>query len=153
MRFIVPSRRSRRGRSRGQSLAELALVLPVILLIVMVALDFGRAFFSWVTITNASRVAASYAASYPDTWNVGSEYNTRVQQELTTNAICPLAGAFNPTFIDGPDANATTKDFGDSARVSVQCNFRILTPVVGSVVGNNLQMSATSTFPIRVGIQ
>lgn len=149
----VPSPRGPRARSRGQSLAELALVLPVILLIVMLALDFGRAFFSWVTITNASRAAANYVAINPNDWNVGTGYATTISNETTTNAICPPTGTTTPAFIDGPDANATTKDFGDSVRVSISCNFKILTPVVGSIVGNNLPMSAASTFPIRVGAQ
>lgn len=149
----VPSLRGPRARSRGQSLAELALVLPVILLIVMLALDFGRAFFSWVTITNASRAAANYVAINPNDAYPNATYTARLNQELTTNQICPLTGSTSPTYIDGPDANATAKDFGDSVRVSISCNFRILTPVVGSIVGNNLPMSAASTFPIRVGAQ
>lgn len=153
MRSAIPSPRTRRARSRGQSLAELALVLPVILLIVMLALDFGRAFFSWVTITNASRVGASYAATNPTDAYPNATYTGRLNQELTTNQICPLTGSTNPTFLDGPDAGTATTNYGDSARVSVQCNFKILTPIVGAVLSNNLQMSATSTFPIRVGIQ
>lgn len=151
MLVTVPSRRDQRTRTRGQSLAELALVLPVILLIVMMSLDFGRAFFSWVTITNASRAAANYAAINPADTYPNAAYTARLNQELTTNQICPLTGSTTPTWIDGPDANGTTKDFGDSVRVSISCNFRILTPIVGSIVGNNLPMRAETTFPIRVG--
>jgi hypothetical protein len=52
-------------------------------------------------------------------------------------------------FIDGPDAGTFKRDLGDSAQVAVSCSFRILTPIVGSIVGNGLNMSASSTFPIR----
>ena len=52
----------RRKRSRGQSLVEFALVLPVLLLMVLTALDFGRLFPGWVVINNAARVGANYAA-------------------------------------------------------------------------------------------
>jgi Flp pilus assembly protein TadG len=149
-----PIRRSPgRTGSLGQSLVELALFLPVLLLIVMLALDFGRAFYSWVTITNATRVGANLAASKPEDPYPNTAYTNAVQTEAL-NAICPVvAGTFNPTFIDGPDAGTFSKDLGDSVRVSVSCNFRILTPVIGSIVGNALTMSASSTFPIRTETQ
>ncbi|MEX0710418.1 MAG: TadE/TadG family type IV pilus assembly protein [Chloroflexota bacterium] len=128
---------------------ELALVLPVLLLIVMFALDFGRAFYSWVTITNATRVGANYAASHPGDTYPNDDYTSAVQAEAL-NAICPVvAGTYNPSFIDGPDAGTFNRDLGDSAQVSVSCTFKILTPVIGSIVGNGLVMSASSTFPIR----
>ena len=152
MRQPIPSRRDRR-RSRGQSLVELALVLPVILLLVMMALDFGRAFYSWVTITNATRVGANYAAANPSDAYPNGPYTALVQNEAL-NSICPtIAGTYNPTYIDGPDTGTSNKNLGDSARVSVGCSFRILTPIIGSVLGNAVTMTASSTFPIRVGAQ
>jgi Flp pilus assembly protein TadG len=135
--------------SRGQSLVELALLLPVLLLIVMFALDFGRAFYSWVTITNATRVGANYAASHPDDTYPNADYTAFVQNEAL-NGTCPvLVNTYNPTFIDGPDAGTSNRDLGDSVRVSVSCDLRILTPIVGSIVGSAATMSASSTFPIR----
>jgi Flp pilus assembly protein TadG len=53
----VRVRRSRR-RERGQSLVELALVLPVFLLIVMATIDFGWALRSYIVITNSAREGA-----------------------------------------------------------------------------------------------
>ena len=52
--------------SAGSSLAELALVLPIVLLLVLVTVDFGRAFFGWVTLNNMARVGANYAALHRD---------------------------------------------------------------------------------------
>ena len=39
-------------RSRGQSLVEFALVLPMILLLMLIAIDFGRVFLGWVGLNN-----------------------------------------------------------------------------------------------------
>lgn len=152
MRLPRPSPRRDRHDSRGQSLVEFALILPVFLLIVMVAVDFGRAFYSWVTITNAARVGANYAAANPNDSYPNSTYTSLVQQEALNN-ICQISGSFNPTFIDGADADTTNKDLGDGARVAVTCDFRILTPVIGSVLGNAIPISASATFPIRMGAQ
>ena len=117
-------------------------------------LDFGRAFYSWVTITNATRVAANYAAANPTEAYPNGTYTALVQGETPDDSICPVvANTYNPTFIDGPDAGTSSKDQGDSARASVSCSFRILTPVIGSILSNAVTMSASSTFPIRKGVQ
>lgn len=50
---------------RGQSLVEFILILPLILLIVVNAVNFGAFFFAWITIANASRAGAQY-------WALGS---------------------------------------------------------------------------------
>lgn len=50
----------------GQSLAELALLLPLLLLIVLGAVDWGRVYFAYVSVTNAARNAADYASDSPD---------------------------------------------------------------------------------------
>ena len=47
---------------RGQTLVELALVLPVIILILFGTLEFGRLFHSYIVITNAAREGARLGA-------------------------------------------------------------------------------------------
>jgi len=49
--------RSRRAarRSRGQSIVELAISSPVVLLLLAAAIDLGRLFYSQITIANAAR--------------------------------------------------------------------------------------------------
>ena len=54
--------RARRRRSRGQSLAEFALILPIFLTIFGATLDFARLYQAWITLQNATRVGAEYAA-------------------------------------------------------------------------------------------
>jgi len=54
-----------RGDARGQAVAELAILLPVLVLIVLGCLDLGRAFSIWLTLSNATREGARYAASNP----------------------------------------------------------------------------------------
>jgi len=46
----------------GATLVEFALVTPVLILVLVASLDFARALNAYVTITNASREAAHYAA-------------------------------------------------------------------------------------------
>jgi len=50
-------------RRRGQTLAEFAISLPLLLILVFGIVEFGRMFQSWVTIQNAARAAARYAVT------------------------------------------------------------------------------------------
>jgi hypothetical protein len=50
-----------RGGRKGQSLVELAIALPLMVLIMFGVLDLGRAFFSLITIHNAAREGARTA--------------------------------------------------------------------------------------------
>ena len=50
----------------GQSLVEFALLLPLLLLLVIGAMDIGRIFYYKMVLTNAAREGANYLAYYPD---------------------------------------------------------------------------------------
>ena len=49
-----------RHPTRGQGMVEFALVLPLLVVLLVMAIDFGRVFFQWVGVTNASRIGANY---------------------------------------------------------------------------------------------
>jgi len=63
--------RSRRRGARGQSAVELTLILPVIVLILLAAADFGRLFYLSVAVNNAARAGVQYGAQ-----NVGTASDT-----------------------------------------------------------------------------
>ncbi len=54
------SRRAGRPRTRGQSLVEVALVLPIFLLLMMTLLDFGRVIYAQHTITQDANEAVRF---------------------------------------------------------------------------------------------
>ncbi len=140
----------RRRRGRGQSLVEFALVLPVLLLTLMIALDFGRAFFAWVGVTNATRAGAAYAASNPKAgWEgtpdaaIAAVYRSQITTDLLpTN--CSL-----PSPVPLPSLSGT--DLGDSVTVSLTCTFNALTPLISNIIGSNLPITATTVYPVRAG--
>src|SRR3954469_8162081 len=126
--------RARAGH-RGQSLSEFALTLPVVLLLVLFGLDFGRVFLGWVTLTNAAREAANFAAMNPTAWGlhpsatVQAEYARLVAAE-TTGANCTMPNPVPvPTFPNGTS-------LGSPANVQITCQFHLITPVIGNILGN-----------------
>src|SRR5205807_2456906 len=50
-------------RTGGQSLVELALIAPVLLLLLLFMVDAGRIFADWIALSNAAREGA-YLASF-----------------------------------------------------------------------------------------
>jgi hypothetical protein len=81
-------------RERGQSLAELALVLPLLLMILVGMVEVGWAMRAHLTVTTASREGARFASR--------RVFENEEIQEVVYVAMLAL----NPVF-DGPDANAT----------------------------------------------
>src|SRR6476660_9797579 len=69
LRSSAPKLTTRRAkRSPGQSLVEFALVLPVILLLTLIALDFGRIYLGYINLQSMARIAANFASNNPDAW-------------------------------------------------------------------------------------
>jgi hypothetical protein len=58
------SQTTRPQTEKGQGLVELALVIPVLVVIVVGLLDLGRAYFSVIIINNAAREGARYLSSH-----------------------------------------------------------------------------------------
>lgn len=54
-----------RGRSRGQSLVEMAFMLPILLVVVFGIIEFGWLIFAYSTISQAARNGAEAAAQLP----------------------------------------------------------------------------------------
>lgn len=66
-----------RRAGRGQSLVELALALPFLLLLLLGTIDIGRAFFDYIQLRNAAYEGARYGARFP---NDSSGMQSRVTQ-------------------------------------------------------------------------
>jgi len=47
---------------RGQSAVELALVTPILIVLLVVAADFGRVFYTSIAVNNAARAGAQYGS-------------------------------------------------------------------------------------------
>lgn len=56
-------RRRARARERGQGIVEFAIILPIFLLILVVMIDFGMAFYTNLTVEYASREGARIGAA------------------------------------------------------------------------------------------
>ncbi len=51
---------------------EMALLLPLLLVLIIGALEFGRLFFTHIVITNAAREGAFYLSTHPEDYDSGT---------------------------------------------------------------------------------
>lgn len=141
---------------RGQAVVEMAIILPLLVLLLVMALDAGRLFFGWVALQNASRIGADYAASHADAWegvpnpeelDQQAHYELLVREDLQSlgcqgNPVPP------PNF--DPDGDGSENfDDGALARVDLDCSFDLLTPLAESFLGAPVTLHGRSDFAIN----
>lgn len=156
MKLPIVSTLFRRDRevSRGQALVEFALILPILMLLLVMAIDFGRAFYGWVSIQNAARIGANYAGEHPLAWDgAGNLVQQAEYTDLITNHVsgCTLDTVADPSFTD-IDMDSKRNGWGDQATVALSCQFSLITPLANNLFGGPVPMAAQAVFPIRTGI-
>ena len=137
-------------RLGGQSLVEFALTLPVVMLILLFGLDFGRVFLGWVTLNNAVREGANYAALNPTAWQGAGDPSLQAEYARLITAESAGINCTLPSPLPAPTFTGGTS-IGAPATVSITCGFKLITPFIGAIVGNTVNVSSSATFPVRSG--
>jgi PKD repeat protein len=131
---------------------EFAIVLPVMLLLLLMAIDFGRLFFSYVQINNAAREGAAYAAANPTDLSGITTYarqETDAQSQRGEGTLAVSAACADPSGVAIACVDATGgAGAGNRITVTVKEPFSFLTPLINTVFGNNLDMSASATAAV-----
>ena len=104
-------------KNPGQSLIELALILPVLMFILVGIVDFGRVFNAYIIITNVVREGARYGAMHPDEDDI-KDY---VINEAAGSGISIEDDDVEVEFPNG------TLDPGNPIRVTVTYDFPLIT--------------------------
>lgn len=158
---------SRLQRKRAQALAEMAVMVPFLVIGMMGMLDLGRAFYYQIAITNAVREGARYAAEpyylglnpicnsapQPPGPNCATPDDSNIQQhvinELTGTGIGLQASQITITPNQGTrvaDINGATPTSQYPITVSASYQFNFITPIIGSLIGNPLTINTSSVF-------
>ena len=129
------STRQRRDGSAGISVVEIALVLPMLLMIIGGVVDMGFAFHTYIAMVNSAREGARYGVTHAaDTGGI----RARVLMEAS-NSNVDLSGA---------TVSVTGGSSGSALHVSIHVDH---TPaILGTVLGvPNIPMDATAVFRAR----
>lgn len=129
------------ARGEGTATAELALLLPMILLLVMGALEFGHVFQAWVVVNNAAREGARYAA-------VGMSANdVRSGVVLTYLEQSGLGASSGVQLPSVSDIQVSIDEPGGLVTVHVPVWVEIYAPIVANLLPSNpLRVGASTTM-------
>ncbi len=125
---------------KGQSVVELALVLPILLLLLLCIMEGGRIFAGYVELQSAARDGARYASVYKD--KTGTDIKDYVKTRLSL---------LNPATLDESSGGVsnfqylkqTTTDKKESwVELTLKYPMEITTPIISVLIGNpfNLQV-------------
>jgi Flp pilus assembly protein TadG len=119
-------------RSRGQSMVEFALILPILVLILIGIFDAGRAIYAYNTVSNSARAGARVGIVDQNTARIKDAAkekaaglgltNGDVTATVCTTLACPIS-------------------------VTVVYDFTPVTPIVGDLF--NPQISSTASMPME----
>ncbi len=144
--------RRRHSDRRGQALVEFALVLPVLLLLTLVAVDFGRLFFSYIQVNNAAREGAAYGAGNPtDTTGIVTHATQEAdaQAQAGEGTLGVTTSCADPTDAPISCANALGgSGTGNTITVSVSEPFTFLTPLINNMFGGSFQLGTSATAAV-----
>lgn len=151
-------RRHWAGRSRGQAIVELALVLPVFIVLLAAGADLARLFHSQVAIESAARAGALEAASHPTSFVAGQACST-----LTNRVTCAVLNESSGSFltVNASDISLTctpspcAEALGNEVEVSVVGHFTLMTPILSIFVGGTnvtFTQSASAQISVRPNV-
>jgi Flp pilus assembly protein TadG len=143
----LPWMRLRRDQ-RGTALIEMAFTLPLLLLISVGIIEFGRAFQTWQVLTNAAREGARVAVlpGYSD-----AMVTSRVQQYIQAGVLDPRVTTTITVQRSIPVSYGTGTATGSRVTVNFPYKFMVLNGVAKLVVsnttlGSDFNMAASATM-------
>jgi Flp pilus assembly protein TadG len=137
-------------REKGQSLVEVAVSLPVILLILLGTFDFGMGLFSYSILRDAAQEGALYGSINPG--NKG-EIENRARNILPRENDEVFSSPVNlrdenavhvEIKVKGQACEGVTKGTAHYIQVRVSYDYPILMPMVGQVIGSQTIRLTTS---------
>jgi Flp pilus assembly protein TadG len=129
---------SRSRKNYGQALVEWALILPILLLIILVTIDMGRAVYYYSVIYNAAREGARYGTiDHTDTEGIEAAAKNLAVGLDTSPSVFGVS-----TFTNGPPLT--------HIRVTVTYQFFPATPMVTALFeSNHITLTSQSTMRIE----
>ncbi|HEY3334916.1 MAG TPA: PKD domain-containing protein [Candidatus Limnocylindrales bacterium] len=142
----------------GQAITELALILPVLLLLLVGALDLGRVFYSQITVNDAAREGALEGSRNPTSFIAGTACTSgnKESNRVMCRTLNEARGGFvtvSPADVSVTCSTGTcpaSPSLGQTISVAVTGRMTLLTPFLGVIFGSqDLALSANATAQLN----
>jgi Flp pilus assembly protein TadG len=120
---------------RGQALAEFAISVPIVLLMMGITVDFGRAYYYDLMIRDAAFAAARYAGMNPaDDAGIKNAAINAVPNGVLNSATVSISTPANTT------CDGAHRVSGCPLQISVSYTFSLVTPLVSVLTGPHINL-------------
>jgi Flp pilus assembly protein TadG len=119
------NRSAGRTSERGQALAEFALVLPLLLLLIAGIIEFARAWNIKQAVTDAAREGARYSVVQDGITNTLPEVKAKIEERLALASIETSSIVFSSTYPGCGDVTSCFRDTGKWITVDVSTQYRM----------------------------
>lgn len=128
----------------AQSLVEFAIILPILLVLIISAIELGRVFFTQIVITNAAREGAYYLTTHALDSSAASNAQLAAETEANNSGIANITISISPPSGWNP---------GDNIQITVETSVNDL--IILGFLGNFLSISSTryDQFPISSSVE
>jgi Flp pilus assembly protein TadG len=131
------------GRQKsGQALVEFALIVPVLALLLFAIIQYGFIFGAYITIRNATVVAARYATLTATPGPTVAQIRAVARQSLG-----PMLNTNNVTVVN-VNQNVVVGAANGATSVQIQYSLPLIIPFVvpGKTAGDSLTLTATTVM-------
>jgi len=136
--------------NRGQALVEFALVLPMLLLLVFGIVEFGRAYYTYISVAGVARETARAAVVRVNDTDMETKMDNVTSgldiADITVRLDHGDGGGFKTIYdSDGFDASgySPTEPKGTQIDAEVQYVFHLFVPVISDIVGETMNLTAS----------
>lgn len=131
-----------RKTEKGQAVVEMALILPVLLLIIFGIIEFGRILNTYMIITEISREGARAGC----VGGSDSDIRSTVRSRATDSGLD--AALINDTdIVITPNTGSRLR--GESLQVRVSYPVDIIAPLLGPIIGDPYIVSSQTTMRVE----
>lgn len=122
---------------KGQAMVELALILPILLLLIFGIVEFGRIFSTQLIVTSSAREAARKAA-------VGA---SDMESILSAENTASVLDSTKMLLTISPGESARSR--GQEVTVHIEYPVKIYAPIISSLVGDPYTVSGEATMRVE----
>ena len=139
--------KQRKRKRPGAAMLELAIIMPLLLILTGGIVDFARYAYYYIAVSNAAGAGARFASLHPYTPTTLSSWNTLTKRAVTDDLQGILL--YNANRVTIPNPTVVTESSGlQLRRVSVQVDYAFQTLTTWPSVPNAFTIRRTVTMRV-----
>jgi Flp pilus assembly protein TadG len=149
---VIKRKRRVTRNERGQSLVELAITLPILILLLLGTVDFGMAIFSYSMLRDAAQEGAFYGSFNPanvaEIENRARNISPRAEDEIFSSPVQLRDKDLIKVSVRalGDYCQGAEDGVANSIQVKVSYKYPLLMPFIGRLIGSNtIPLTGTAT--------